>query len=67
MKIRRNLRRENLELLAKFLEKVLNDDEISMLSGLLVGGVLARCFKKSWKSFSNVKKKLANWVSKNEE
>ena len=55
MKIRRNLRRENLELLVEFLEKVLNDDEISTLSGLLVGGVIARCFKNSWNKI-NIKK-----------
>jgi len=45
MKIRRNLRREDLELLVKFLEKVLNDEELSMLAGLIVGGILAREFE----------------------
>jgi hypothetical protein len=47
MKIRRNLGREDLELFVKFLEKALNDEELSMLAGLIVGGILAREFEKA--------------------
>jgi hypothetical protein len=45
--IRKELGKEDLELLAKSLEKVLTDNEISMLAGLLVGGLLAREFEKA--------------------
>jgi hypothetical protein len=57
MKIRRSLKREDLELLAKFLEKVLNDEELSMLAGLVVGGILAREFERAG---MKVKKKARN-------
>jgi precorrin-3B methylase len=57
MKIRRNIGREDLELLIKFLEKVLNDEELSMLAGLIVGGILAREFEKAG---LKVKKKVRN-------
>jgi hypothetical protein len=45
--IRKELGKEDLELLAKSLEKVLTDNEISMLAGLLIGGLLAREFEKA--------------------
>jgi hypothetical protein len=45
--IRKELGKEDLELLAKSLEKVLTDNEISILAGLLVGGLLAREFEKA--------------------
>jgi len=41
------MKKEDLELLVKFLEKVLNDEELSMLAGLVVGGILAREFEKA--------------------
>jgi len=55
--IRKELGKEDLELLAKSLEKVLTDNEISMLAGLLVGGLLAREFEKAG---LKVKKKARN-------
>jgi hypothetical protein len=57
MKIRRNLKREDLLSLVKFLEKVLNDEELSVLAGLVVGGILAREFERAG---MKVKKKARN-------
>jgi serine/threonine-protein kinase RIO1 len=45
MKIRKELDRDKLLSLCKFLESVLTDKEISELAGMLLGGLIAKVFK----------------------
>jgi hypothetical protein len=45
MKIRKELDRDKLLSLCKFLESVLTDNEISELAGMLLGGLIAKCLK----------------------
>jgi serine/threonine-protein kinase RIO1 len=45
MKIRKELDRDKLLSLCKFLESVLTDNEISELAGMLLGGLIAKVFK----------------------